>query len=68
MSRREASSPSTRSQVHAELLQEALERPGARDILRVYEGWRQADRGLHSHRAVNRRLQEIKTTDHTRPR
>ncbi len=68
MPHREPSSPSTRAQTHAELLQEALDRPGIRDIMRVYEDWRQVDRGLESHRAVNRGPQNIKTTDHANQR
>lgn len=68
MPRHEASSPSTRTRNHAKLLQEALDRPGIRDIMRVYEDWRRVDRGLDSHRAVNRGPQSIKTTDHANQR
>ena len=58
------SPPSAREQAHAELLQEALERPGIREIMRVYEDWRQVDHGLDSYRAATREPQRITTTDH----
>lgn len=60
--------PTTRASTHAELLQEALERPGIRDLMRVYEDWRQADRGLDSYRAAMREPHRITTTDHANQR
>lgn len=69
MTARQADSPATtRAGAHAELLQEALERPGIREIMRVYEDWRQADRGLDSYRAATREPHHITTTDHANQR
>lgn len=69
MAERQADSPlSTREQAHAKLLQEALERPGIRELMRVYEDWRQVDRGLDSYRAATREPRRITTTDHANQR
>ena len=69
MAGRQADSPpSTREQAHAELLQEALGRPGIREIMRVYEDWRQVDHGLDSYRAATREPHRITTTDHANQR
>ena len=66
--RREDSPPSTREQRNAELLQEALDRPEIREIMRVYEVWRDVDRGLDSYRAATREPNRTTTTDHANPR
>ena len=69
MAARQADSPpTTRADTHAELLQEALKRPGIRDVMRVYEDWRQADSGLDPHRAATREPHRITTTDHANQR
>lgn len=62
------SPPTNRGETHAELLQEALERPGVLEVLRVYEDWRRADRGLDSYRAATREPHRITTTDHANQR
>ena len=59
---------STREQTRAALLKDALDRPGIREIMRVYEDWRHVDRGLDSYRAANREPQRILTTDHANQR
>lgn len=41
-----------RERGRAALLQQAMERPGTQDVIRVYESWKKADRGLDSHRAL----------------
>ena len=69
MAARQADSPSgTREQAHGELLQEALVRPGIREIMRVYEDWRRVDRGLDSYRAATREPHRTTTTDHANQR
>lgn len=45
---------SQRQRQRDELLRTAIERPGMREILRVYENWKHADRAMESHRAVVR--------------
>ena len=62
------SRPSAREQSHAERLKEALERPGIREIMRVYEDWRQADRGLDSYRKATREPHRTTTSDHANQR
>ena len=65
----QADSPSgAREQAHAELLQEALARPGIRELMRVYEDWHRVDRGLDSYRAATREPHRITTTDHANQR
>ena len=66
--RQAESRPSTRERSRAELLKEALERPGIREVMRVYEDWRQVDRGLDSYRAATREPHRITTTDHANQR
>ena len=55
---------STREKARTELVEEALNKPGIREIMRVYEDWRHVDRGLDSYRATTREPQHIMTTDH----
>ena len=57
------SQPSTREQERTALIEGALKRPGIREIMRVYEDWRQVDRGLDPYRAATREPQQITTTD-----
>ena len=57
--------PSTRDRAHAALIRDALERPGIREVMRVYEGWQHADSGLDHYRAATHEPQYIITTDHT---
>lgn len=69
MAERQADSPtSTREQAHAELLKEAIARPGIREVMRVYKDWRRVDRGLDSYRAATREPHRITTTDHANRR
>lgn len=69
MAGRQADSPSgTREQAHAQLLQEALARPGIRELMRVCKDWRRVDRGLDSYRAATREPHRITTTDHANQR
>ncbi len=48
-----------------ELLEEALRRPGIREVMKVYEDWKRADRALESHRAIERWKGEITTRSNT---
>ena len=60
--------PSIREQARATLLEDALKRPGIREVMRVYEDWRHVDRGLEPYRAATHEPQEITTTDHSNHR
>lgn len=42
----------TRQHQRDALLQEAMHRPGIREVMRVYEDWKRADRVVESHRAI----------------
>ena len=60
--------PSAREKAHADLLPEALKRPGIREMILVYGDWRQADRALGPFREATRQAYETTTTDHTKER
>lgn len=60
--------PSAREQAYADLLRKALERPGIREVMQVYENWREVDHALAPYRAATREPEEITTTDHTNQR
>lgn len=68
MAGREADLPNSRQQAHAKLLQTAFKRPGVSEVMRVYEDWRQVDRGLDSYRAATCHPHRITTTDHANQR
>ena len=59
--------PSKRAQEQAAMLKEALARPGVREVMRVYGGWRQVDGRLDVHRAAIKRAPTITTTDYASP-
>lgn len=59
---------SRREREHDAMLQEALARPGVREVMQVYGGWREKDRGLDAYRAATRTPASTTTTDHTRAR
>lgn len=56
--------PSKRAAERDAMLQEALARPGVREVMHVYGGWQQADKGLDAYRAASRRASVVTTTDH----
>ncbi len=59
---------SIREQARAALLEDALKRPGIREVMRVYEDWRHVDRGLEPCRTATHEPPEITTTDHSNRR
>ena len=61
-------SPSAREQARAALIEDVLKLPGIREVMRVYENWQRADRGLDSYRAATHWPYELPTTDHSNPR
>ena len=62
------SQTSVREEACSKLLKEALSRPGIPEVMHVYGGWRQADRGLDPYRAVTHLPQQVMTTDHANQR
>ena len=63
MNRRERTD-SGHEQEHANMLKEALARPGVREVMDVYQNWQRADHGLDSYREATKDPQIITTTDH----
>ena len=59
---------SRREREHDAMLQEALARPGVREVMQVYGGWQEKDRGLEAYRGATRAPASTTTTDHTRAR
>lgn len=51
-------------QEHANMLKEALARPGVREAMEVFQDWQRADRGLDNYREATKEPQIITTTDH----
>ena len=58
---------SSREQECAAMLEAALARPGIREVMQVYDGWREKDRGLDAYRAATRAAGRIATTDTSNP-
>lgn len=46
------------------LLQEALARPGVREVMEVHGSWKEQDDKLNPYRAVTRKLYGITYSDH----
>lgn len=61
-----APSDSRRTQAHARMLKAALARPGVKEAMEVYGGWRERDRGLSSYRAASKKPSKIVTTNSSR--
>jgi len=56
-------SSTRREREHAELLERALARPGVREVMDVYDNWREKDQGLNNYRAATKIPGRITTTD-----
>lgn len=56
-----------RTEEHAAMLKEALARPGVREVMEVYGGWRRADKALETYRVARKRARIVTTSDHTNP-
>lgn len=65
---KEKSEISKREQEHAAMLEEALSRPGVREVMDVYSRWWEKDRGLDAYRAAMKTPAHTTTTNHTRAR
>ena len=59
---------SRREQDHAAMLEEALSRPGVREVMKIYNGWWEKDRGLDAYRAATKTPARTTRTNHTRVR
>lgn len=47
----------------ASMLEEALRRPGVREMMQVYRNWQQADQGLDAYRAATAGRPDTTTSD-----
>ena len=64
---REERVASRREQERAEMLKEALSRPGVREVMEVYGGWREQDRRLDAYRAATSPCGRSWSSDRTNP-
>lgn len=55
---------SKRERERAAMLEEALRRPGVREVMQVFDAWQRADRGLDAYRAATKETWTVITTDH----
>ena len=58
---------SDREKAHAKMLEEALARPGIREVMQVYQNWQEKDRELDAYRAATKRPERVTTTDRSNP-
>ena len=56
-------SGSRRERKHAEMLEAALARPGIREVMDVYRGWQEKDRGLDAYRSATKAPGRVITTN-----
>ena len=59
-------SGSRREREHAEMLEAALARPGIREVMDVYRGWQEKDRGLDAYRSATKAPGRVTTTNSSR--
>ena len=58
---------SQRQSKQAAMLEEALRQPGIPEVMKVYEDWRSAERGLDVYRRATEKPMNVSTTDHANP-
>ena len=70
MTKKEADkqSGSEREREHAAMLEAALARPGVREVMQVYGGWREKVRELDAYRTAAGTIGRVTTTDRSNPR
>ena len=47
---------------HAAMLEAALARPGVREVMDVYRGWQEKDRGLDAYRSATKAAGRVTTS------
>lgn len=50
----------------ASMLEEALRRPGVREMMQVYRNWQQADQGFDAYRSIDSETPDTATADRAR--
>ena len=58
---------SSREQECAAMLEAAFARPGIREVMQIYGGWQEKDRGLDACRAATRASERSATTGTSNP-
>ena len=61
-------SDSEREQEYEAMLKAALARPGVHEVMKVYDGWREKDRGLGAYRSATKDPHCILTTNSSNAR
>ena len=56
---------STRAEAYDAMLQEALSRPGVREVMEVYQNWRKVDQALSAYRQATKRQGQVTTSNRT---
>ncbi len=56
-------SDSKRERERAEMLEEALARPGVREVMGIYRVWQEKGRGLDAYRSATKAYGRVTTTD-----
>lgn len=56
--------PSRRAEDCAAMIEEALRRPGVREVMEVYGAWQRIDEDLRTYRAATAIADKVTTTDH----
>ena len=54
---------SKRERERAAMLEEALARPGVREVMEVYQHWQKADRAMEPYRMAARQHETVTTSD-----
>ena len=61
--RRSGEAGTNREQQHARLLEDALARPGVRELMQVYGGWSDNERRLEELRSATKLAERVTTTN-----
>ncbi len=59
---------SNRKQEYSIMLEEALARPGVREVMKIYGQWQEQDQGLDPYRTATKEPSQIKATNHANAR
>lgn len=55
---------SKRERERTAMLEEALARPGVREVMEVYQHWQKADRAMEPYRMAAKQHETVTTSDH----
>lgn len=59
---------SKRERERAAMLEEALSRPGVRQVMEVYQNWHKADQAMEPYRLAAKQHETVTTSDHANVR